>query len=116
MIRLRQSLFLGTLTFIKFSLFISIFLYTPSIFGERELRDPFYLPKRKSSAKKIIEAKLLGIVSSANTFGAIIWINGSQDTVFVGDKIGSFKVNRIGADFIVLEKGKFKRKLFIHAG
>lgn len=110
--KLRQTLFLEILNFLKFSLLIHVFLFA-FIAGAIQLRDPFYLPRHKTSMKILCEIKLLGIMRSEDKKAAIIFLNNTQDTVFVGDKVANFRVSQIGSNFIVVEKGKIKKRLVI---
>jgi len=110
--KLRQTLFLEILNFLKFSLLIPIFLFA-FIAGAIQLRDPFYLPRHKTSLKNVCEVKLLGIMSSSDKKAAIIFLNNAQEMVFVGDKVANFKVSQICSNFIVIEKGKIKKRLVL---
>lgn len=78
----------------------------------KTLRDPFNLPINKN-CKKNLNISLLGIVYGASSYGAIFKVGDQVDTFFLNDKIQGFEVFKIDSNYVILSKGKNKKKFLI---
>ena len=105
MIKSRWTLFFAMCILVEFN---SIFFVCASKF-----RDPFYLPTISYDIKKVEKIQLLGIVKNSDVCSAIVFVDGTEETIFVGDSIAGFRVNQIQTDCVILEKGVKKKTLFI---
>lgn len=85
------------------------FIYSKKV----ELRDPFSLQVKSVDKKNRSIIKLIGIIHSEKNIGAILESNGKAETVFRNDVFNGFKIYDIKLDYIILVKGKLKKKIFI---
>ena len=78
----------------------------------KKLRDPFNLPINKNR-KKNLNISLLGIIYGVSSYGAIFKVGEQVDTFFLNDKIQGFDVFKIDSNYVILSKGKNKKKFLI---
>ena len=103
---LHPKIFLGVII-------ISINLFAIAGKSEKFLRDPFNLPSKSISKKRVSDVKLLGIICCKNKFGAIVQSKDTTETVFPGDTFMAFKILDIKSDRIILSKRMIKKEIFI---
>mgnify|MGYP001767191467 CR=1 FL=1 len=104
------------LLFFNFFIFGWLFCATERCksISKKTIRDPFNLPsKALKKNNELSSIKLLGVVRSANKFGAVLKFDGKVETVFLNDNFFGFKVLAIKPDHVELIRGKTKKRLFI---
>lgn len=93
-------------------IFIDLFSANKKSKSVNFLRDPFFLPVKNINSKDF-KLKLLGIIFNTNNYGALLQVGEQIYTVFLHDEIQGFKVLQIKEDYVILCKGKNKKKLFM---
>lgn len=78
------------------------------------IRDPFVIPDPKKAPSSKQSITLEGIVYAGQKRSAAVLVCGDQrEVVQRGQRFAGYQLVMIGKDFVVLVRGKQKKKLFI---
>lgn len=105
------------LNFLFFALFFSSQIFSQNL-DLSSLRDPFASPQDNEHKipEKVKEQpiNLVGIVQVGDSLGAILERHGSQEVVFLNDKIWGCIVQKVTKDFVIVSREGRRSKLFFN--